>query len=48
MTTTKRMGLLASLSVLLAMYNGCSRHDNSERYILVTVNTKLPYRQTAA
>ena len=48
MTAIKRFGLLTSLSVLLAMCNGCSRHDNSERYILVTVNSKLPYWQTAA
>jgi ribose transport system substrate-binding protein len=34
--------------MLLAVCNGCSRHDNSERYILVTVNSKLPYWQTAA
>jgi ribose transport system substrate-binding protein len=27
---------------------GCSRHDNNERYILVTVLSKLPYWQTAA
>jgi len=32
-----------SMSVVL----GCSRHDNSERYILVTVNSKLPFWQTA-
>ncbi len=48
MTVIKRIRLLASLSALLALCNGCSRHDNSERYILVTVNTKLPYWQTAA
>jgi ribose transport system substrate-binding protein len=47
MTVTKRLALLASLTVLLAC-SGCSRHDNSERYILVTVTAKLPYWQTAA
>jgi ribose transport system substrate-binding protein len=48
MTVTKRLGPLASLSVLLAICGGCSSHDNSERYILVTVTSKLPYWQTAA
>jgi ribose transport system substrate-binding protein len=33
---------------MLCFSIGCSRHDNSERYILVTVNSKLPYWQTAA
>ena len=32
----------------LALLMGCSRHDNNERYILITVNSKLPYWQTAA
>ena len=36
--------LAATMSVLV----GCSRHDNNERYILVTVLSKLPYWQTAA
>jgi ribose transport system substrate-binding protein len=48
MTAIRKLRLLASLSVLLAICNGCSRHDNSERYILVTVSSKLPYWQTAA
>src|SRR5437764_2345572 len=48
MSSFTRFGLFISLSVLLAISNGCSRHDNSERYILVTVNSKLPYWQTAA
>lgn len=48
MTTIERLGVLASISVLLAMCDGCARHDNSERYILVTVTSKLPYWQTAA
>lgn len=39
--------LLASLAVALCVVTGCSRHDNSERYILVTTNTKLPYWQSA-
>jgi ribose transport system substrate-binding protein len=33
---------------MLSFSIGCSRHDNSERYILVTVNSKLPYWQTAS
>jgi ribose transport system substrate-binding protein len=32
----------------MSLLIGCSRHDNNERYILVTVNSKLPYWQTAA
>jgi len=40
--------LLASLTVTLCCSLGCSRHDNSERYILVTVNTKLDYWKDAA
>lgn len=40
--------LLTSIVVTMSLLLGCSRHDNSERYILVTVNSKLPYWQTAA
>ncbi len=39
--------LLAAIAISLSFLLGCSRHDNSERYILVTVNSKLPYWQTA-
>ncbi len=48
MKTAANFALLASLAVMLSFSIGCSRHDNSERYILVTVNSKLPYWQTAA
>jgi ribose transport system substrate-binding protein len=48
MMSISKLRLLASLIYLLAICNGCSRHDNSERYILVTVSSKLPYWQTAA
>jgi len=48
MTSISKLRLLASFISLLAICNGCSRHDNSERYILVTVSSKLPYWQTAA
>lgn len=48
MTAIRKLRLLASLISLIAICNGCSRHDNSERYILVTVSSKLPYWQTAA
>lgn len=40
--------MISAIGVLLALASGCSRHDNSERYILVTVNTRLPYWKTAA
>jgi len=40
--------LVASVAVSISLLSGCSRHDNNERYILVTVLTKLPYWQTAA
>ncbi len=40
--------LLTSIAVTLSFLVGCSRHDTNERYILVTVNSKLPYWQTAA
>jgi len=43
-----RYALLTSIALTLTVLLGCSRHDNSERYILVTVNSKLPYWQTAA
>lgn len=42
-----RLLLVLSLLATLSFLVGCSRHDNSERYILVTVNSKLPYWQTA-
>lgn len=48
MKASVRLLLLASLVATLSLLVGCSRHDNSERYILVTVNSKLPYWQTAA
>ncbi len=40
--------MISAIGVLLALTSGCSRHDNSERYILVTVNTRLPYWKAAA
>ena len=39
--------LLTCVAISISSLMGCSRHDNSERYILVTVNSKLPYWQTA-
>jgi len=42
-----RCALLTVTAVFVCFLLGCSRHDNSERYILVTVNSKLPYWQTA-
>jgi ribose transport system substrate-binding protein len=43
-----RVTLLVPIALTLSLLVGCSRHDNNERYILVTVNSKLPYWQTAA
>jgi len=42
-----RCALLTTTAIFVCFLLGCSRHDNSERYILVTVNSKLPYWQTA-
>ena len=39
--------LLIAVAILVCFLPGCSHHDNSERYILVTVNSKLPYWQAA-
>src|SRR5215469_5823467 len=39
---------VALFALTLSLLTGCSRHDNNERYILVTVNSKLAYWQTAA
>ncbi len=39
---------LLLVAVTMSFLVGCSRHDNNERYILVTVNSKLPYWHTAA
>jgi ribose transport system substrate-binding protein len=39
--------VLAVLALAVCFLTGCSRHDNDERYILVTVNTKLEYWQSA-
>jgi len=47
MPTFIRCLLLGATVVSLFFLPGCSRHENSERYILVTVNSKLPYWQTA-
>jgi ribose transport system substrate-binding protein len=46
MHATKRFALLV-LGAALCFLAGCARHDNDERYILVTVNPKLEYWQTA-
>lgn len=43
-----RLVLLVVVAVTTLLLVGCSRHDSNERYILVTVNSKLPYWQTAA
>ena len=43
-----RFVVLVALAVTTSLLVGCSRHDNNERYILVTVNSKLPYWQTAS
>ena len=48
MKAAAKFMLLMSLVVTISLLLGCSRHENSERYILVTVNSKLPYWQTAA
>jgi ribose transport system substrate-binding protein len=46
--TAVKIGAISAIGVFLSLTSGCSRHDNSERYILVTVNTKLPYWKAAA
>jgi ribose transport system substrate-binding protein len=43
-----KAGILYVVAMAMALLAGCSRHDNSERYILIAVNTKLPYWKTAA
>lgn len=48
MKRSMRILVLISLAVTLSLLVGCSRHDNNERYILVTVLSKLPYWQNAA
>jgi len=39
--------LLVAITIPVSLLLGCSRHENNERYILITVNSKLPYWQTA-
>jgi ribose transport system substrate-binding protein len=48
MKLSTRVVVLGLVAVTMSLLVGCSRHDNNERYILVTVLTKLPYWQTAA
>src|SRR5271157_3400947 len=43
-----RFVVLVALAVTTSLMVGCSRQYNNERYILVTVNSKLPYWQTAS
>ena len=43
-----RVLMLVLVGGTMSLLVGCSRHDNNERYILVTVLSKLPYWQTAA
>jgi len=47
MKTIAKGALLILAAIAMSFLLGCSRHDNSERYILITVNSKLPYWQTA-
>src|SRR5271165_7611632 len=42
-----KCALLTCVAIALSFLMSCSRHDNSERYILITVNSKLPYWKTA-
>lgn len=44
----ERALVLFLVAVTISLLVGCSRHDNNERYILVTVLSKLPYWQSAA
>lgn len=46
MRSTKIFALVF-LGAAICLLAGCSRHDNEERYILVTVNPKLEYWQAA-
>ena len=48
MKLSTRVAILGLVAVTMSLLGGCSRHDNNERYILVTVLTKIPYWQTAA
>src|SRR5664279_5486288 len=48
MKLSTRVLILGLVAVTISVLVGCSRHDNNERYILITVNSKLPYWQTAA
>ena len=48
MKLSTRVAILGLVAVTMCLLGGCSRHDNNERYILVTVITKMPYWQTAA
>ena len=47
MKALAKCALLTCVAIPLAFLMGCSRHDNSERYILITVNSKLPYWKAA-
>jgi ribose transport system substrate-binding protein len=47
MKATVKFAFLTVMAISVSFLQGCSRHDNAERYILVTVNSKLPYWQTA-
>ena len=46
MHATKKLAL-GVLGVAICFLAGCSRHSNDERYILVTVNSKVEYWQAA-
>ena len=48
MKSLTRVLILVLVGGTMSLLVGCSRHDNNERYILVTVLSKLPYWQTAA
>ncbi len=48
MKLSTRILVLGLVAVTMSVLVGCSRHDNNERYILVTVLSKLPYWKTAA
>jgi len=48
MKSLTRVLILVLVGGTVSLLVSCSRHDNNERYILVTVLSKLPYWQTAA
>jgi len=48
MGISRKLAVFTLLTAVLTFVTGCTRHDKSEQYYLISTNTNLPYWKTAA